>query len=1138
MIQKLAAYLRCCQPHPPFPGPILSRVGRLCAATFFALMLSVTAASAQISFSLSGPQTIVGGSSLTITATTVPGIDSNSLAHLWSIEGNPDGITGVTLSGERTASLNLSVSSDFVGMVLFRPVLIIDGFSTSPFERRFSAPLLTATGGNSVPVITGTPETTVDQGVEYSFMPVGADDDGDTLTYSINGRPSWATFDPVTGRLSGTPGNDDIGITLGILISVSDGSLSAALPAFDLTVVSAPFSVADAGPNLFDVSEGVDVTLNGSNSSDSEGRDLIYSWAQVSNGAPTVDLTGADTAMPTFTAPDQLLFDLSQDRGRALVFSLTVTDETGLSSQPVTVSISVEAGADQSNVMAGTMVTLDGSGSSDPEGETLDYLWAQSGGMPRVILSDVLAVNPTFTMPVVGDGEALEFTLFVLDSVNSAQDTVRIYGAIPIADAGSDQTVAEGATVILDGSGSSDPEGGTLDYLWAQSGGSPVVDLTRADTASPAFTAPAQLLADAELEFSLVVTGGGGLLSVVDTVTITVTAMNNAPTADAGSDQNVAVGATVTLDGSGSSDPEGATLDYLWAQSGGMPRVILSDVLAVNPTFTMPVVGDGEALEFTLFVLDSVNSAQDTVVIRPDLAPVFDDLLTDQIYIIGTAITNLILPVATGGNDALTYTLTPELPAGLVFDATTRQLSGTPTATASTDYTYTVSDADRDSDSRIFNISVRTSNDPPTGGVTISGALTQGETLTADTTGIMDADGLGLFSYQWQADDAGISGATSATYTLTQAEVVSYTDSGGTTESVESVATAAVTSESVTGSISVDGTERRVIVATSEDDITDGLAIESFSVTPVGNVITFEEDLGNVDFISENIDSAALLIGSAVDISVNSSACSETKPCKVTLSYTDQDLVELENIAADQLAIFHYIDSQWEELEVIRRDQSGKTITAKTSSFSPFALGAVILNATNARFADLNTVILPEVARAIADQTVSAITQRIDQARSGGSARSVTIAGQSTLTGAASAHGQAIADGTLSLKDVLGNSDFVLPLDNVDGMGSGVLSSLTFWGGGGYRNFEGSSGGAVDFDGDLFSAHLGLDARPRDDLLIGLAASWSQSDLDYRGGLDLNGEHKLDITSIHPYANWEALTGQLDLWVTCGLRLG
>ncbi len=192
---------------------------------------------------------------------------------------------------------------------------------------------------------------------------------------------------------------------------------------------------------------------------------------------------------------------------------------------------------------------------------------------------------------------------------------------------------------------------------------------------------------------------------------------------------------------------------------------------------------------------------------------------------------------------------------------------------------------------------------------------------------------------------------------------------------------------------------------------------------------------------------------------------------------------------------------------------------------------------TDAGFADLNAVILPEMARAIADQTVSAITQRISQAGNGGSTRSVTIAGQSTLAGAASAHGQAIADGTLSLKDVLGNSDFVLPLSDAGGPDGGILSSLTLWGGGGYRSLEGS-GGTIDWDGGLFSAHLGLDTRPRDDLLTGLTVSWSHGDLDYQDGDDSSGDYELDLTSVHPYVSWEALAGQLDLWATAGYGWG
>ena len=92
-------------------------------------------------------------------------------------------------------------------------------------------------------------------------------------------------------------------------------------------------------------------------------------------------------------------------------------------------------------------------------------------------------------------------------------------------------------------------------------------------------------------------------------------------------------------------------------------------------------------------------------------------------------------------------------------------------------------------------------NSPATGVPTITGVVQVGETLTAETTGIADADGLdnAVFSYQWLADDADISGATGKTYALTEADEgktvkvqVSFTDDAGNDESLTSAATEAV----------------------------------------------------------------------------------------------------------------------------------------------------------------------------------------------------------------------------------------------------------------------------------------------------------------------------------------------------------
>ncbi|MEL7450148.1 MAG: Ig-like domain-containing protein [Pseudomonadota bacterium] len=91
---------------------------------------------------------------------------------------------------------------------------------------------------NRPPTIDGNAGTSVVAGNGYTFTPSATDpDEDDVLTFSIVNQPSWAAFDTGTGMLSGNPVSADVGTTTGIVISVSDGSLTASLPAFDLTVV-------------------------------------------------------------------------------------------------------------------------------------------------------------------------------------------------------------------------------------------------------------------------------------------------------------------------------------------------------------------------------------------------------------------------------------------------------------------------------------------------------------------------------------------------------------------------------------------------------------------------------------------------------------------------------------------------------------------------------------------------------------------------------------------------------------------------------------------------------------------------------------------------------------------------------------
>jgi len=92
------------------------------------------------------------------------------------------------------------------------------------------------TGGNQAPKISGTPPTIAKIESLYDFTPQASDADGDVLRFEITGRPSWATFDPSTGRLFGTPPSGLTGSTSNIVIAVTDGKVRTPLPAFSISI--------------------------------------------------------------------------------------------------------------------------------------------------------------------------------------------------------------------------------------------------------------------------------------------------------------------------------------------------------------------------------------------------------------------------------------------------------------------------------------------------------------------------------------------------------------------------------------------------------------------------------------------------------------------------------------------------------------------------------------------------------------------------------------------------------------------------------------------------------------------------------------------------------------------------------------
>jgi hypothetical protein len=101
-----------------------------------------------------------------------------------------------------------------------------------------SAPQQSTGHLNAAPTISGSPATQVMQAQAYAFTPTANDADGDTLTFSIANKPSWATFNATNGRLSGTPAAGDVGTYSNVTISVSDGTATTGLAAFSIQVVA------------------------------------------------------------------------------------------------------------------------------------------------------------------------------------------------------------------------------------------------------------------------------------------------------------------------------------------------------------------------------------------------------------------------------------------------------------------------------------------------------------------------------------------------------------------------------------------------------------------------------------------------------------------------------------------------------------------------------------------------------------------------------------------------------------------------------------------------------------------------------------------------------------------------------------
>ncbi|MBW3516989.1 MULTISPECIES: Ig-like domain-containing protein [unclassified Shewanella] len=169
----------------------------------------------------------IAGDSQAVVSFTAPIFNGGSSITAYTVTSSPGGFTGSGVGSPITVT-GLSNGTAYTFSVTAANTV---GSGNASSASNSVTP-------NGAPTISGSPILIVNQDASYQFTPTASDSVGDTLSFSISNKPTWATFNTATGMLSGIPLNQDVGVTNGIVISVSDGALSASLPAFNLTVTN------------------------------------------------------------------------------------------------------------------------------------------------------------------------------------------------------------------------------------------------------------------------------------------------------------------------------------------------------------------------------------------------------------------------------------------------------------------------------------------------------------------------------------------------------------------------------------------------------------------------------------------------------------------------------------------------------------------------------------------------------------------------------------------------------------------------------------------------------------------------------------------------------------------------------------
>jgi len=376
-------------------------------------------------------------------------------------------------------------------------------------------------------------------------------------------------------------------------------------PAF---AASNPVSPATGGHK-----NAVSLTISGSKFMAGVAVDLI-------NGTTVVPLTGVTRVSPTSITATVPAGTAQATYGvrvkNPAPWSQSTTLPAAYQSTNTAPVANAGTGATLTIAVTSVAINLSGSTSSDADGDPLTYLWtvtAAPAGSVVVVNATYATATKALTVSTTG---TYTFSLMVNDGfTNSTAATVSYVvnqqnvNNPPTANAGPAQLVASNAVVTLTGLNSTDPDANTvLSYAWTivSQPATSAVALSSAIAAQPTFTP----VVSGSYQFQLIVTDNAAIPLSSQPASVVIT-VNNPPTANAGTNRTVAATQLVTLDGTGSTDPENDALTYAWvitSQPGGA-GLALSSSIAAKPSFTPSVVG---AYVFSLSVTDAVGNVSAT----------------------------------------------------------------------------------------------------------------------------------------------------------------------------------------------------------------------------------------------------------------------------------------------------------------------------------------------------------------------------------------------------------------------------------------------------------------------------------------------------------------------------------------------